>query len=229
MGASVLRSDRAGRSASLAGRRSRRVNPPGDRRTVIALRNVAVRREGVVVLDHIDWQVRLGERWVILGPNGSGKTTLLGIAGARLWPSGGLVEILGAQLGHVDVRTLRPRIALVSGSVTRQLRADLPARHVVVSGLYAALETWWHSYSEDDWLKADRLLEEAGVAAIAERSESFLKVNANKFCWPERSWVSLTCSSLTNRPPASTSGPGNDSLDVSAPSPPIRGVRPWCW
>jgi iron complex transport system ATP-binding protein len=128
-----------------------------------------VRREGVVVLDHIDWQVRLGERWVILGPNGSGKTTLLGIAGARLWPSGGLVEILGAQLGHVDVRTLRPRIALVSGSVTRQLRADLPARHVVVSGLYAALETWWHSYSEDDWLKADRLLEEAGVAAIAER------------------------------------------------------------
>ena len=95
---------------------------------VIALRGVGVRREGTVVLDDVDWSVRPGERWVILGPNGSGKTTLLTLAAARLWPSAGSVEILGARLGRVDVRTLRPRISLVSGSVTRQLRADLSAR-----------------------------------------------------------------------------------------------------
>ena len=93
---------------------------------VIALRGVGVRREGTVILDDVDWSVHPGERWVILGPNGSGKTTLLTLAGARLWPSSGSVEILGARLGRVDVRTLRPRISLVSGSVTRQLRADLP-------------------------------------------------------------------------------------------------------
>ena len=67
-------------------------------------------------------------------PQRIGKTTLLTLAGARLWPSSGAVEILGSRLGRVDVRTLRPRISLVSGSVTRQLRADLPARDVVVSG-----------------------------------------------------------------------------------------------
>ena len=81
----------------------------------------------------------------------------------------GSVEILGARLGRVDVRTLRPRIALVSGSVTRQLRADLPARDVVVSGRHGALETWWHTYSDEDWAEADRLLDEAGFAAIADR------------------------------------------------------------
>jgi iron complex transport system ATP-binding protein len=143
--------------------------PAGDRGAVIELHAVGVRREGTVVLDDIDWSVQRGERWVILGPNGSGKTTLLTLAGARLWPTSGSVEILGSRLGRVDVRTLRPRIALVSGSVTRQLRADLPARDVVVSGRHGALETWWHAYSDEEWAEADRLLDEAGFAAIATR------------------------------------------------------------
>ena len=141
-----------------------------DRSPVIALRDVSVRRDGVVVLDGVDWLVRSGERWVILGPNGSGKTTLLALAGARLWPSAGVVEILGARLGRVDVRTLRPRISLVSGSVTRQLRPDLPARHVVVSGRDEALETWWHPYS-DAGLGPGRPLARTrpGVGAIGDR------------------------------------------------------------
>jgi len=142
------------------------VHPGGP---VIALHSVGVRREGTVVLEAVDWSVQPAERWVILGPNGSGKTTLLTLAGARLWPSSGTVEILGSRLGKVDVRTLRPRISLVSGSVTRQLRPDLPARDVVVSGRHGALETWWHTYSDEDWAEADRLLDEAGFAAIADR------------------------------------------------------------
>lgn len=136
---------------------------------VIALEGVTVRREGIVVLDGVDWVVQPGERWVILGPNGSGKTTMLALAGARLWPTSGVVEILGSRLGRVDVRTLRPRISLVSASVTRQLRPELEARAVVASGRYAALETWWNHYSDEDWARADHLLAQSGVGAIADR------------------------------------------------------------
>lgn len=138
-------------------------------RTAVELRGVTVRREGVPVLEAVDWRVAAGERWVVLGPNGSGKTTLLQVAGARLWPTAGQVEILGARLGRVDVRGLRPRVALVSGAVTRQLRADLPARHVVASGRFGALETWWNDYGAADWEKADRLLSRGGVGEIADR------------------------------------------------------------
>lgn len=136
----------------------------------VTLRGVTVRREGVAVLDGIDWCVNRSERWVVLGPNGSGKTTMLQVAGARLWPTAGRVDVLGSELGRVDVRTLRPRVALVSGSVTRQLRADVSARDVVASGRYGALETWWHTYGAADWDKADMLLAEGGVAPIADRS-----------------------------------------------------------
>ena len=142
---------------------------PAGPHPVIDLSGVAVRREGTAVLKGVDWRVHPGERWVILGPNGSGKTTLLQVAGARLWPSSGVVEMLGARLGRVDVRSLRPRIALVSGAVTRQLRADLPARHVVVSGRHGALETWWHTYAAEDWERADRLLDDGGVGAVGDR------------------------------------------------------------
>jgi len=121
------------------------------------------------VLRGVDWRVDVGERWVILGPNGAGKTTLLQVAGARLWPTAGTVEILGARLGTVDVRTLRPRVALVSGAVTRQLRADVLARDVVASGRYGALETWWNRYTEEDWEKADALLALGGVADVGDR------------------------------------------------------------
>jgi iron complex transport system ATP-binding protein len=136
----------------------------------IALRGVTVQREGVPVLQGLDWRVEAGDRWVVLGPNGSGKTTLLQVAGARLWPTTGTVEVLGARLGKVDVRSLRPRVALVSGAVTRQLRADLVARDVVVSGRYGALETWWNRYAQDDWDKADALLQLGGVGEIGNRA-----------------------------------------------------------
>jgi iron complex transport system ATP-binding protein len=144
------------------------VSAPGPP-AAIALKGVTLQRNGVPVLRGVDWRVRPGERWVILGPNGSGKTTLLQVAGARLWPTTGTVEILGSRLGKVDVRTLRPRVALVSGAVTRQLRADLAARDVVVSGRHAALETWWNSYTDEDWEKADGLLDLGGVQELGDR------------------------------------------------------------
>jgi len=135
----------------------------------IELHGVTVRREGVPVLAGVDWRVDRSDRWVVLGPNGSGKTTLLQVAAARLWPTAGRVEVLGARLGAVDVRTLRPRVALVSGAVTRQLRADLAARDVVVSGRHGALETWWNRYTDEEWAKADGLLARVGVDEIGDR------------------------------------------------------------
>ncbi len=38
-----------------------------------------------LALDNIDWEVRRGENWVIIGPNGSGKTTLLSVINGYKW------------------------------------------------------------------------------------------------------------------------------------------------
>jgi iron complex transport system ATP-binding protein len=133
----------------------------------VALRDVGVVRGGLALLDGICWQIGPAERWVVLGPNGSGKTTLLQVASARLWPTRGTVEILGERLGRVNVRSLRSRVALVSGAVTRQLPPGATAREVVVTGLDGALAAWWRRYAEQDVARAERLLSDAGIGGPA--------------------------------------------------------------
>jgi iron complex transport system ATP-binding protein len=107
---------------------------------------------------------------VVIGPNGSGKTTLLQIAGARLHPSTGTVEILGERLGASDWRAVRARVGFVSGSVVRSLRPALPAGDVVLTGRHGALEPWWHTYSDADRARARELMALTGVADLTGRA-----------------------------------------------------------
>jgi iron complex transport system ATP-binding protein len=137
---------------------------------VLALEGVSIRRDGRALLADVDWTVAAGERWGVIGPNGSGKTTLLSIAGARLHPSTGTVEILGERLGASDWRAVRARVGFVSGSVVRSLRASLDALDIVVTGKYGALEPWWHTYTDADRGRALQLMELTGVAGLADHS-----------------------------------------------------------
>jgi len=128
---------------------------------------VAVVRDGRPILQDIDWDVCAGERWAVLGPNGSGKTTLLHVAGMRLLPTRGMVEVLGARYGRTDVRALRTRVTLVSQAMLRALRPSLLAHDVVLTGRHAALEPWWHHYDHADRARADDLLARAGLAHLS--------------------------------------------------------------
>ena len=136
----------------------------------VRLRGVAVVRDGRPILDDVDWEVWPGERWAVLGPNGSGKTTLLHVAGMRLLPTRGTVEVLGARYGRTDARALRTRVSFVSQAILRSLRPTLSAHDVVLTGRYAALEPWWHHYEPADHSRARALLAEAGLGHL-ERHE----------------------------------------------------------
>jgi len=46
---------------------------------LVRLRNVTVRYGNATILSDINWTIRAGESWALLGPNGSGKTTLLSL------------------------------------------------------------------------------------------------------------------------------------------------------
>jgi iron complex transport system ATP-binding protein len=142
---------------------------PG-RAPVLRLRDVHLVRDATTILGGVDWEVREGERSVLLGPNGSGKTSLARIASLWLHPSSGSVEVLGGVLGRVDVRSHRRRIALVSAAMADLFRPALSAVEIVMTAANAALEPWWHRYGDRERAAAVSTLARVGVDHLADRS-----------------------------------------------------------
>lgn len=54
---------------------------------LIQLSRCSLVLDGHVVLDEIDFALRRGERWALIGPNGSGKTLLLKMLRGDVWPT----------------------------------------------------------------------------------------------------------------------------------------------
>ena len=136
---------------------------------VVEVRGLVVRRSGRRILGPLDWTIRAGERWVVLGPNGSGKTTLLSTIGLELWPTAGTVDVLGARYGKVDSREHRRRIGTASSAVEAGFRPDMTPVTLVMTARHAATEPWWHVYTDDDRARARALLEGLGLGAVADQ------------------------------------------------------------
>jgi iron complex transport system ATP-binding protein len=134
------------------------------------MEGVGLQRGERRILDGIDWQAEPGQRWVVLGRNGSGKTSLLRIAALVLHPTDGTVWVLGQRLGRTDVRVLRRRIALTGAGLADQLRVGLAASDVVMTARHAALEPWWHDYTDEDRRRADELLVRMEVGHVARQA-----------------------------------------------------------
>jgi iron complex transport system ATP-binding protein len=137
------------------------------REPVLDVRGLVVRRS-VAILRGLNWTVRRGEHWVILGSNGCGKTSLLAALTGYLTPTAGDVAVLGASYGRTDWRELRKRVGFVSNALIRQIDADEPALHVVASGPDAALNLW-HPPARAVRARAVRLLGVWKCHALAQR------------------------------------------------------------
>lgn len=138
-------------------------------RIVAALDGACVRRftTGQVILDDIDWTVRSGEHWALLGANGAGKTSVLRLIGALMHPTTGTVEVLGHRLGTVDVRELRAHIGLVSSA--QRVPQDLTGHTVVLTGHTGTVQPLWRKYDADVRERAHRLLAELDIKELADR------------------------------------------------------------
>ena len=147
---------------------------------VVRMTDVGVRRGDNHLLKDVNWHVELDERWVVLGGNGAGKTTLLRLAGAELYPSTGTVEVLGEQLGRVNVFELRPRVGFCTAALAARVPGDELVGDVVVSAGYAVLGRWREDYDDIDTARARELLDALDIAHLAERTFGTLSEGERK-------------------------------------------------
>lgn len=101
---------------------------------IIHLRHVTVRKDGVRILQGIDWTTHQGEHWFVMGRNGCGKTTLMELLAGYVWPTRGDVAVLGDAFGRVNLQELRTRVGFVSPWIFRRMPAHTSFEEVVASG-----------------------------------------------------------------------------------------------
>lgn len=186
--------------------------PTASARPALSLESVSFVRDGRTILAPIDWTVRSHERWLVLGANGSGKTTLVRIASLYEHPSTGVVEVLGERLGRTDVRVLRRRIGLASAALAAQFRPELTSLDIVVTARYAALEPWWHEYSDNDRAQALGCLERMGVGHLAARPLATLSSGEQQRVFLARSLMNEPGIVLLDEPSARLDLGGREQL-----------------
>ncbi len=147
---------------------------------ILCLSGVSVRRAGRTLLGPVDWSIKAGDRWVVLGPNGSGKTTLVHVASTYLWPTSGTVEVLGETIGRVDARELRRRVGYAGAGLEAAIDPGLSALDAVMTARHAALGPWWHEYSATDRERAAGLLADIGVGGLADRAFGLLSTGERR-------------------------------------------------
>jgi iron complex transport system ATP-binding protein len=144
-----------------------------NRKPILGVAGLMIRRGATVILENIQWQILPGEHWVILGANGSGKTSLLCALTGYLTPTAGEVEVLGERYGRSDWRQLRQRLGLVSSAIRQMIPPDEPALETVVSGRYAMID-FWGKMTATDRRRARRLLRQIECLELANRPWLFL-------------------------------------------------------
>ena len=147
---------------------------------MIAIEKVSVTRGRSSLLREITWRVELDERWVVLGPNGAGKTTLLNLAAGRLHPSQGEVYVLGERVGRTDLRELRTRVGLSTVALHDRIPPEEVVRDVVMTAAWSVVGRFREDYDPADEARAGALLDQLGVAAMADRRYGTLSEGERK-------------------------------------------------
>ena len=114
------------------------LTPSTDSPEVISFHTVTVRYGERTILRDLDWTVRQGEHWALSGQNGAGKSTLLSLVCADNPQRYACdIRLFGHRQGDagMSIWDIKRRIGYVSPEMHRSYHRDLPALHVVASGL----------------------------------------------------------------------------------------------
>ena len=112
----------------------------------------------------LNWTVRKGENWAVVGPNGTGKTTLLRMITAdHLQAYANDITLFGRRRGSGEsIWEIKQRLGMVSSEMQINYRKPISAYDVVLSGffdsvgLYCRADTRQRAVA-DDWVRRLKL------------------------------------------------------------------------
>ena len=127
--------------------------------TIIKTNELCYKSGRRFLINHINWEVKEGEHWLVFGMNGSSKTTLLSMIAGYKSPTSGTLEVLGKQYDKENIFELRKEIGWVSSSFFDKYYANETALRIVLSGLFGTFNIDY-DVTDADVRRAKALLRE---------------------------------------------------------------------
>ena len=132
---------------------------------LIDVRNASVRYGDNCVFSNLNWRVRKGENWAVVGPNGSGKTTLMQLITAD-HPQAYANEIclFGKRRGSGEsIWEIKQHVGIVSSEFQINYRKPIQAADVVLSGFFDSVGLYRRASREQrqiaqKWMRRLKLL-----------------------------------------------------------------------
>ncbi|OWV17168.1 ABC transporter [Fibrobacter sp. UWB4] len=130
-----------------------------DSEILFDLKHVNVRFGDTDVLKDLNWTVRKGEHWAVMGENGAGKSTLLGMLTAdhpQIYNND--ITLLGERPGHgLNIWDHKAKLGFFSPEMALQYREDLSLLDVLCTGFTPNLcraenITWEEKAKAREWL-----------------------------------------------------------------------------
>jgi molybdate transport system ATP-binding protein len=136
----------------------------------VDMRNIIVSYGSTRVLDGINWQIKRGEKWALLGANGSGKSTLLSLINADN-PQGYRNDyvLFDRKRGTGEsIWDIKKCIGFVSPELHLYFSKQTQVYKAVASGLFNTNGLYQH-LSEENREKSFKYLQLLGIRHLAEK------------------------------------------------------------
>jgi molybdate transport system ATP-binding protein len=165
------------------------------------MENVRVKYGNTTVLDGLNWTMKSGENWVILGPNGCGKTTMLNlVTGDNPQAYANKIHLFGKRRGSGEsIWDIKRRTGIVSSELQIRYRQPITAFEVVLSGFFDSVGLY-HHFSTEQKETAEQWLEVLGIADNSDRVFNQLSYGEQRMLLLARSLVKMPLILILDEP-----------------------------
>ena len=128
---------------------------------ILSYKNVSFKRDGREILKNINWEIKEGENWALIGLNGSGKSTLLSMIPAYTFTTKGEVSVFDKKFGTCVWSEIKEKVGFVSSTLNNfsDRLNNQSLINVVLSGKYNSIGIY-QEITQKDREKANNIIKD---------------------------------------------------------------------
>ena len=142
---------------------------------MINLKHIYKKKQGMTIINDLNWHIEAGDNWILYGMNGAGKTTLLNIINSYESISQGVIELFKMMPGKegYSAENVRQHIGFVSNSLLEKFQDGEKVIDVVLSGVFKSIGLY-KAYSDEHIKEAEKLLSIVGMLSYKDQYLGYL-------------------------------------------------------